>query len=1063
MVKIHKKSGKKGYKAAFAGLFSLLILLSLFAGGIGLAQENETSGSIVLVYAQTEEDMSLIERNEGEILERYENGVLISMDDKNLETLRNLGLEVNTLPKRTTIHVSGYEFDFTEGEPDIPRNLRVEDYGPGVKGQYIVHMIGPIASSWRPTLERMDVDVLHYMHNYAYRVRMTPEQAKEVSELYFVDWVGIYHPAYKIQPGLEPGIVEVMLLSESSEGSIISLLETTDVIFFADVATGEYYFKANVNSREKLHILANINDVNFLTEYAEPELLDEIQTQLIGGGCWFFDDEDDDPSTPYRNHGDYGSYMNQIGYEGEGIVIAIADSGIGARSHEPNHPDFQERLIGRYSYDGMLGDFVGHGTHCAGIAAGHTFGGTEETNPQGYYLGQGSAPGADLYDIKIFTKTAEHLDPDYIGPTDIYDILQKGSAGGAVVHSNSWFIGGVGTGTYGFYSSRYDKGVRDFGMVVPVAAGNTGPSYQTITQPATGKNVITVGASINDPGPGAENVWIYSSRGWTQDNRIKPDLIAPGEGVPSTWIDWEWHPSLEIPVSYEYGYSTHSGTSMAAPALAGASAVTIEWYEVNHGSSPSPAMVKALLINTANDLCNENGNTGPIPNRDEGWGIVDISKLERPLEDPVPFYLYDQEHIFTNSLQVHEHVVVPDRLGEPLKFSLVWTDKEAPSGTGNGRAIINDLNLEVETPSGEFIRGNAFDLSGNGQSDDGYTYSNAQVMGAFDYNNDGWDDTNNVENVYIHPDDVEIGNYIVRIKADNIAGDAVDLGYNSQDYALVVYNAANHTELPTVLNMRGHQHTVNNLEAFDLTNSPSYKLNHESSTLTHMDTSSWYTVNWGIRIFGRNRQGQEAELTFGTPEAIVSRSSPGSGYQSTSWSYWFPSTTFDEGDALVIRVYSCIYGQVPWTEQATFITTDLTEFLDGNTLYLTNWDIHYYTSYSRGFAFPSWYATMGTFHWGTIEHNSRVEFSNTGGGGPLTFHSNTEDTYDLVVEWNGHPESRYFEVRLNDGDLINVGTSTQHTFKNLTEGTYVLTVRMIDKGGRSWVETVEFRVGYGPP
>jgi len=335
-----------------------------------------------------------------------------------------------------------------------------------------------------------------------------------------------------------------------------------------------------------------------------------------------------------------------------------------------------------------------------------------------YYAGQGSAPESELFAVRIFDSLG-----NYIGPHDVYHIIQIANQNSdAYIHTNSWGVDGGGE--YDSISSSFDAAVRGENMVVTTSAGNSGSSYNTIGTPATAKNVITVGGSqpYNPPEgyTNPENMYSSSSRGWTDDNRIKPDVIAPAQRIYSTMPNG--------------GYSYMSGTSMSNPAVAGAAAVTVEWYEDNYDVRPSPAMVKALLINTANQM---GGNTeGPIPNRDEGWGMVDISKLQRPLADPIPFYLSDQQFIFTSSGQVEEHLVMSDRLDEPLKFSLVWTDKEAPAGTGSGRTLVNDLHLEVESPSGLFYRGNAF--SG------GWTVAGANTMSVFDYSGDGWDDTNNV-------------------------------------------------------------------------------------------------------------------------------------------------------------------------------------------------------------------------------------------------------------------------------------------------------------------------------
>jgi hypothetical protein len=718
---------------------------------------------IILVGIYDSNDISFLESVDARILETYDHDVLIEIDPLLLSQIEERGLSLISLPHRTMLFVGDMIFDGTMGEPDIPDELRVDEYDSDEYGLYIVHMIGPIAFGWRPALEKAGVKVLNYVHNFAYRVLMTPEQKADVLDLYFVDWVGVYHPYYKLQSDLKPGIVTIGMVPGVHPQSLATVRENVAVLSEGVVGDDEYLFIAEIPSTQTLHGLARINDVLYIAPYVEPELHDEMATQVIGGGLWFFDDDDGDPTTVYRLNGNFGSYMNQIGYTGDGVTIAVADTGIGSGTvGNAGHLDFTGRVIGGYSYQGGWEDGHSHGTHCSGSAAGDTYLGTGSTVYNNYYSGQGSAPKSNLFAVRIFNAGGS-----YIGPQDTYHMIQIAKQNSdAYVHTNSW--GAAVSGSYDSSASRFDAAVRGETMVVTVSAGNYGPTYTRICSPGTGKNVITIGGSqpYNPPEgySNPENMYSSSSRGWTRDNRVKPDVLAPAQRIYSTMPDG--------------GYGYKSGTSMSNPAVAGAAAVTVQWYEDNHGCRPSPAMVKALLINTANEM---GGNTeGPIPNRDEGWGMADISKLQRPLGDPVPFYLSDQQIIFTESGQTEEHLVMTDREDVPVKVSLVWTDKEAPSGTGSGRTLTNDLNLEVISPSGAVYRGNAF--SG------GWTQAGANAMSIFDYCGDGWDDTNNVENVYIHVDDVEIGFYTVRVKANLIAGDGVNVGYNSQDYALVVYN-----------------------------------------------------------------------------------------------------------------------------------------------------------------------------------------------------------------------------------------------------------------------------------
>ncbi len=753
----------KTNKMFLASLCVFLLVVSLFYGLPVLDAVENYDETIVLVD-DVEDGVDVYSlKNKGEIIERYESSVLMKIKEDALTELNN-DYDIRLLDHRNELTVGGYTFNTKEGEPEFSPKLSIDGYEPGTKGIYIIDLVGPIARDWRPTLEDKGVKILNYVPNYAYRVRMTPEQARDVSELDFVDWVGIYHPGYKFQADLSPGEVEIYLVPGTSLESFQTIQDTVQVFSHAELRDGSYTLRAFIDSKETLHELASVKDVLYVSQYVEPELNDEMATQVIGGGSWFFDDEHDDPDNAYRKHGESGSYMNQIGYTGEGVVIAVADTGLGAGSVDGQHPDFQDRVIGGYTYDesGTWADEHGHGTHCAGSAAADTYGGTGENIYNDYYAAQGSAPGSELYSMRVF---GADEGAQYVGPTDIYEIVQLAKTNAdAYVHTNSW--GAAVGGAYDLRAFHYDTATRDEEMVITVAAGNEGEGG--IDSPATGKNVIGVGATQPyNPDEGysnPENIASFSSRGWTLDNRIKPDVVAPGRSIYSTGTT--------------SGYWYHSGTSMSTPAVAGAAAVVVEWYEENYGERPSPAMVRALLINTANQL---DGNTGPIPNEDEGWGMVDISKLERPKDDPVSFNLYDQETVFTESSEENLHFIEADKEDKPLKFSLVWTDKEASFDTDGDRALINDLDLQIESPSGDFYRGNAFE--------DGWTKANSDAIGDFDYSGDGWDDTNNVENVYIPQEEVETGVYTVRVRASNIAGDAVRIGENSQDYSLVAYNA----------------------------------------------------------------------------------------------------------------------------------------------------------------------------------------------------------------------------------------------------------------------------------
>ncbi|MEI9863310.1 MAG: S8 family serine peptidase [Limisphaerales bacterium] len=113
----------------------------------------------------------------------------------------------------------------------------------------------------------------------------------------------------------------------------------------------------------------------------------------------------------------------------------------------------------------------------------------------------------------------------------------------------------------------------------------------------------------------------FSSRGPCQDGRIKPDLVTPGTWIASAASSFAPNIAAVSWTAIDDYYVYMGGTSMAGPAAAGAAAVFVQYYKSLHTNAvPSPALVKASLINSANPLDDANGGPGPVPNNDEGWG-----------------------------------------------------------------------------------------------------------------------------------------------------------------------------------------------------------------------------------------------------------------------------------------------------------------------------------------------------------------------------------------------------------------------------------------------------------
>ena len=219
----------------------------------------------------------------------------------------------------------------------------------------------------------------------------------------------------------------------------------------------------------------------------------------------------------------------------------------------------------------------------------------------------------------------------------------------------------------------------------------------------------------------AEQLAAFSSRGPTDDGRIKPDVVAPGTWVLSGYSS-EYQEGYSGTVNpqngaYQYDgwgfpYSTFykymGGTSMSAPITSGSAAVVRDFYDKADGHEASAALTKATLINSADDLLDENNdgvddNDYPIPNNHEGWGIIDVAEAT------------DGDHVYSDRVPVNTSETVSYDVTAPggteLKVTVVWTDY--PSTDAAAVNLVNDIDLTVTAPGGgtEYL-GNVF--SGDG-------------------------------------------------------------------------------------------------------------------------------------------------------------------------------------------------------------------------------------------------------------------------------------------------------------------------------------------------------------
>ncbi len=332
-------------------------------------------------------------------------------------------------------------------------------------------------------------------------------------------------------------------------------------------------------------------------------------------------------------------------YTGAGVGVMVRDDGVVGP-----HIDFQGRI------DNSATSTVGptHGDGVGGIMAGA--GNLDPTK-------RGMAAGSDVYVVEF---TNSFLD----SPTT--DLINNGS----VQITNSSY-GSACNGGYTTAARNVDEQTNTTPSLLHVfSSGNSGTSncgygagagWGNITGGhKQGKNVMTTANTFFN-GQLANS----SSRGPAHDGRIKPDISAHGQNQEST--------------GENNSYQTFGGTSAAAPGIAGVSAQLYEAYAgLNGGAFPESALIKATLLNTANDY----GNVGP--DFRFGWGMVNGLRAAMLIEDGR--YL---DATVAQGANNNHSITVPANTTQ-VRFMVYWSD--AAAAPGASPALVNDLDLVVTDP-----------------------------------------------------------------------------------------------------------------------------------------------------------------------------------------------------------------------------------------------------------------------------------------------------------------------------------------------------------------------------
>jgi subtilisin-like proprotein convertase family protein len=619
-----------------------------------------------------------------------------------------------------TLHLPNGEFLPEPAKTNFTneKNQAAADTG----GYYILQLWTVADDAILDSIRATGLEIIQYVPNQAFIVYDSGGKISSANAMDIVRWSGPYLPEYKLPSVLKqqlsaaksnispPANISRLQIADKKSVFDISIFKREQlqleakrlaelggsIISVTELPLNFFNSVRIAIEPDRVSQLANLQSVVRIDAWQQPAKEDEVAAEIVAGNY----------TSPTNILGPGYDPFSQFGVTGSGVTVAVVDDGVGIPGDGGYYITSSNAVNGPLR--GASSGASGHGHLQATIIAGSLPQPSPDAN--GFSYGKGIAPSANIVNIPF-------LRSGYTGneATTANDAVSTSGPNGvkASISNNSWG-NGLNSNQYDSLAAQYDGLVLDASsastidpLAIIFSAGNSGTSG--LTRPKVAKNIISVAAAENLrptlPSAGGstgvadnmEELPDFSSRGPAADGRIKPDITAPGDAVTGGRSGPD-----SLFGNIDAYNRVSSGTSHAAPQVAGAAALFTEFWKSSHsGQNPSPSLIKAAILNSGVDMSG-NGATTPIPNGNEGWGRINLKYIF----PPAPVFYVDETESRSTLSDVGSRVaftgVIADATRE-TRITLVWSDPPALADP----ALVNNLDLKVQIGSSTYL-GNVF-------------------------------------------------------------------------------------------------------------------------------------------------------------------------------------------------------------------------------------------------------------------------------------------------------------------------------------------------------------------